>query len=71
MTSDLSRHSLARIISEDDYVAALGRVSSGQHTDDDLNLIRAWAERQEQDRAATLSKLHAYFGDGRAAAQVA
>lgn len=58
MTSD-SHHSLS--ITDDEYFIALGRVNSGQYTNDDLQLIREWTARQEQERAELLNKLRAKF----------
>lgn len=40
------------VVTEDDYFAALQRIANGEHTQDDVNLVRAWEQRQTQDRQA-------------------
>jgi len=44
-------------ITDHDYFSAMARIARNEHTDDDLNLARAWEARVEEQRNRTIADI--------------
>jgi hypothetical protein len=49
------------IVTDADYDAALARIAAGTHSDKDLNLVRAWQDRLDMERAEMIDAIRAQF----------